>query len=901
MAQKILVSAKATRGGSGSSGVARYIAQSKIDREREGDRARPLFNGWRDDLTYREANSLVSPDRGGPSKEDIIHLVISTYKDEYDRLGGTEEERLAALHELTRERVKEIAVATNVEELHWFAGIHRNTDNPHGHLAISRDAISRDTQLPTRIEHLPRELLPHKEAGIDGRKEFVQGKIAENFTRSMELVQGHVATRERERVPAHERGSAAPEHDHAGVKKNAPEHEQNREEKVVEKSLDSPVQKGSQQKRRVSGENRDENSRTAQDNQHDISSEAKAKEPEPKNERDKNWKDRYVLGRAMVARGEVERLSSSLSNARNHGDKRRFRVYDESHGRTRRMSEFDIKRRADARAYRHVTEQVILDKTQRHQTRQVYFERDVAAHEHGIHHHQTILQKSIQKMERDLREAQQTYSVLRARSKGIQLDYKLKGQPMPLPLVSRAELSKLQDQAIAAKNFTRLSFLEDIRQSLAIEKNERPRTDREVSRIQGQLLMSETDQQLKEHRLAEFERSRHLTRWEIDGEKWSLADVDKHLGVREKEARLLNNPQRLLPAGLHSPGTEIVRLVKVLAKNSNLLPKGRREAKAEIERLSEIRAQVNLKIADKRAGFHNEIEKAAQLTEALTMINEKEMNSRKEAGLPIPPPTLTTSELHRLEASAQEMKDPALLRKFQRLEQIHWQRRTGNESQTLELSTGRALAREIMAEVSHHESMKKLEEFEIKRKFAPVLIKDAAGQDRVAMLFEHQHERKLSHHVAVRLFESEEKRLLRERVTEAVESQHQMLRDEIDNAREMFEVAQSSALLQRALSDEAGMTHPQPIFTPKEINRLEVYAVKQADPATRLHFEQMIEMAEREGRVFSSELETKDRTMVQVGRDSGLLQDQQHDLSQQQSLTPEFDHLHGGDDLTFMH
>src|SRR5205807_6500674 len=132
------------------------------------------------------------------------------------------------------------------------------------------------------------------------------------------------------------------------------------------------------QKRQVSGENRGEHGREAQSNQSDNQSEAKAKAPEDEKERGKTWKDRYVLGRAMVARGEVERLSSSLSNARNHGDKRRFRVYDESHGRTRRMSEFDIKRRADARAYRHVTEQVILDKTERHQTRQVYFERDVA-------------------------------------------------------------------------------------------------------------------------------------------------------------------------------------------------------------------------------------------------------------------------------------------------------------------------------------------------------------------------------------------------------------------------------------------------------------------------------------------------------------------------------------------
>jgi hypothetical protein len=42
---RAIVSVNATKSGSGSSGVARYIAKSKWDEEREGRGPRPIFNG----------------------------------------------------------------------------------------------------------------------------------------------------------------------------------------------------------------------------------------------------------------------------------------------------------------------------------------------------------------------------------------------------------------------------------------------------------------------------------------------------------------------------------------------------------------------------------------------------------------------------------------------------------------------------------------------------------------------------------------------------------------------------------------------------------------------------------------------------------------------------------------
>ena len=108
---RAVVSVKATRGGSSSSGVARYIAESKRDEEREGKGARLLFNFKDERLTYRAANRLLSPDRDGPSQRDIIHLVISPAKGEYERLGSNEEERMAAFREATRETMKDVEKA----------------------------------------------------------------------------------------------------------------------------------------------------------------------------------------------------------------------------------------------------------------------------------------------------------------------------------------------------------------------------------------------------------------------------------------------------------------------------------------------------------------------------------------------------------------------------------------------------------------------------------------------------------------------------------------------------------------------------------------------------------------------------------------------------------------------
>lgn len=175
---------------SGTSSLGRYIAQSKVDRDREQvdeKGSRPLFSEREDDLTYNEADRILNPTSGELEKEDVIHVVISPEPGSFERAGETEDERKQTFREAIRDSVREIARELKVRFLNWVGGLHGNTRTPHGHLAVSRWAIDEKTGKLVYIKHLPESLLPRNLAGEDGTKRFSTGKIAEFFANSLRL------------------------------------------------------------------------------------------------------------------------------------------------------------------------------------------------------------------------------------------------------------------------------------------------------------------------------------------------------------------------------------------------------------------------------------------------------------------------------------------------------------------------------------------------------------------------------------------------------------------------------------------------------------------------------------------------------------------------------------------
>lgn len=172
----------------GASSLSRYIATSKVDRDREHlneSGVRPLFSGQQDDLTFKEADLTLNPTNRQLEKEEIIHVVISPEPGSLDRAGEDEGERQKTFREAIRDMMREMQRELKVKCLSWIAGLHENTRTPHAHVAISRWALDSVTEKLRYIKHLPKSLLPHNTEDAAGVKRFLTGKIAEVFVSSL--------------------------------------------------------------------------------------------------------------------------------------------------------------------------------------------------------------------------------------------------------------------------------------------------------------------------------------------------------------------------------------------------------------------------------------------------------------------------------------------------------------------------------------------------------------------------------------------------------------------------------------------------------------------------------------------------------------------------------------------
>ena len=183
-----------TGGGAGSSRATRYIAERDKDPQREGPGSRPLFSEDREGLSYRKADRILDPEDGRPEKNDLIHFSVSFLEEDFEKLGDDEKERQARLREVIREGMRGVAGNLNVERLTWVAGIHRNSDHPHAHVAMSKEAIERGTGREKRLGRFRKSLLAHREIQ-DGKEVVVRGAIADRFQEALEHQQALSRTR----------------------------------------------------------------------------------------------------------------------------------------------------------------------------------------------------------------------------------------------------------------------------------------------------------------------------------------------------------------------------------------------------------------------------------------------------------------------------------------------------------------------------------------------------------------------------------------------------------------------------------------------------------------------------------------------------------------------------------
>lgn len=200
---RVIASVQSKRGS--SRGLIHYLAHSKIDPDRESVSGRELFNEFTEHLTVRSANNFLKSDcgKGRPSNDDLHHLVLSFRHADFLRIGSTDEERKRQLKIVTRHAIGKLEDRLQSDRLAWAAAVHLNTANPHVHIAIQKQYLTRDLRSKS-LNKIPREALPHFEL-IEGEKQIVDGILIESAkVKLLELVEEGSRTLEQSKSKSHD-------------------------------------------------------------------------------------------------------------------------------------------------------------------------------------------------------------------------------------------------------------------------------------------------------------------------------------------------------------------------------------------------------------------------------------------------------------------------------------------------------------------------------------------------------------------------------------------------------------------------------------------------------------------------------------------------------------------------
>lgn len=311
------------------------------------------------------------------------------------------------------------------------------------------------------------------------------------------------------------------------------------------------------------------------------------------------------------------------------------------------------------------------------------------------------------RLESRLDEAHKNHESLKPHVENLRARYKESGAPLPLPLLSPADVRKMQDEAIERRDAERISVLEKIRLGLAAERGVAPSDHHGRGRLTAQLREAETDVQAREWRDKEFERSSHLIPFAIDGNPLSLARIDTRL---ERE--------RVKTSFIH---TGIAAY----------FPSQRQAVQEEMEQLQTLRREVEDRIHTRQKELNAEREQAAATVKILREIRESDSRASGEVShgnrLESVSPIYTRAELAWMETRAHWMHDAGLLREVHEARRASRARLAPEKREPFEALAARSLAHETIAKLDLEEAKEARSRQANRSRFTPVAARLADG------------------------------------------------------------------------------------------------------------------------------------------------------------------------------
>lgn len=741
---KVIASVQAKR--SSSRGLVHYIAHSKLDAAKEQS-GREIFNEYSDRTTVEKANDLLKKNASvkRPTNDELHHLVLSFKTEDYERLGKDEKERQKSLKEITRRAMKQFEKEIGADKLSWAAGVHRNTDNPHVHIAIQKEYFDKNLEKKS-LNKIPVSLLPHYEK--DGaEKTFQPGVLIETATNKLDEI-----LLEKEQEISHKHN------------------EQNR---IAEK-----------------GRNKSNNSQR-------LENFPKAKS------KVENESEREILAQAILSKYYLEITRENLESLENHGDKRRFKIFDEITKKTRKMSLFDLERRAEKRANRSIKKQNITDPAKKDELQKKLVEGEFEKNAEGIKRIKTILHNLVIKESRELKSRENDYKNIKPLAEKIRVLYKSENKKLPVPLLSSDELEMLQTRSLDKKDIRAASYFEKVRKELSLERGLATRSDDEIARLKGKKLFTDLKILWQEKQLKNFETNKRAFPVEINGKKWTLVKVDSLVEKKEQDDR------------------------KIAGKVSKIFSKlGLIEEKVSLKQLEEIRAAIVGNLSEKNAQMTNNLAGDKSIQKILEDFYKNDTNSEKENLQE----KFTAAELAEVESFAFDLKRADIYRENWEQQKMlieNGENKNDSISESKEnVIAGRALAREILTEIEVASCKEEFAYFKKNKDFQKFEVTDQkSGETKFVSLSEVRFDSRgsLLDQTLEYFLENREKRRTRLHLEKTVKEKGIELKENLKSAKELLTVAGEIAGDYRTKS-LFGATHylQQPIFTPKELMHIEL-------------------------------------------------------------------------------
>ncbi len=768
---KVIVSVQSKRGS--SRGLVHYLAHSKIDMSKEQSVGRELFNNYSDSIDVKKTNSFLKSGTSNkrPANDELHHLVLSLKPEDFEKLGVDEKERRRSVKEIIRHAMSKLEEAIGAEKLTWAASIHRNTQNPHVHIALQKQFFDRDLKSRS-LTKVPRECLPHYERS-GSEKVFAAGVLIKAATEKLDEI-------------------------------------------ILEKSVILEARSIS-----VTEINRSENVRDNESLKELNSSEDQT--PKDPNSQINIVHEREILARALLARYFLDRSEEKLESIAENGKKRRFLIFDAITNQKRRMSLLTLERRAADGASQEVKRLKISDPNKIAELRENFIGSELDQNLNGIRQIRAILIKTAAKEELIRQQREDVYRLVRPEADVIRASYRRENRKLPTPLLTKDELDILQEISLEKGDARSMNYFERVRTELVNSGELQPRTKEDIQRIKAKQFVQELRLRLLQKQQDSFNDRKLFSTFEIDGEKWSLAKIEKLI---EKEPK--------------TDTTFIGKVKKIFTQEA--VPSN------EFSRsdLLNLRTKTIQKLEERNGERAHSLKQEKNTERILQSIYKNDPTSDKQTHNP----KFNADQLAVIESLAFRLKLPEVYADNWN-EQKSFVLQAGNDSAAALKNTatalengnilaakqealiaGRAIAREVMCEVElakATDSLRKFQKYKHLHKFE--VSDERTGEARFVNLKEVEFRQYGSFlDQAIEYFtEDRERRRTRNTIKTKIKERNAKLKSEVTAAKELIEITSREAGYYKkgGIFGLGSLTH-NPIFTPQETAALEL-RIKQTE------------------------------------------------------------------------